>query len=316
MVDERKSTIEFDIVIPTPKGCIYCVNLRRDTEITGATSDTSINKTKDQDEVKEKLAENNAKVEKIVENAEYTDDDGDDEEVESMEEEVIEKMAKDTNTGVGPTTKVGEGDMHELVDESSDDDIGNTNENNDEIKDLDDNKWIKTRSGRTVKPPRRFIEDIGENSIGAEKAETNYYSILEDGAEDDLNDDDTTCVEGSGFQNIQELSVRKFNETMASENREKWKDSVDEEHNRMIERNVLVPVPKHEVPKDAKVVTPAWTMKTKSSRVYRARPTVRNLTVWKPGETKCSDIYTKKLPHAKFEQKAQAYVGVDKYMSK
>ena len=38
--------------------------------------------------------------------------------------------------------------------------------------------------------------------------------------------------------------------------------------------------------------------------------------VWTPGKTNSSDIFTKNLPRAEFEQKAQPYVGVDKYMSK
>ena len=41
-LSKGKQRIEFDIVIPTPKGCIYCVYLRRDTEIAGAAPDSKV----------------------------------------------------------------------------------------------------------------------------------------------------------------------------------------------------------------------------------------------------------------------------------
>jgi hypothetical protein len=51
-----------------------------------------------------------------------------------------------------------------------------------------------------------------------------------------------------------------------------WKVAVEEEHNRMVENEVWTPVPKAEVPADAKVLTSTWAMKKKANGNFRARP--------------------------------------------
>jgi hypothetical protein len=50
-----------------------------------------------------------------------------------------------------------------------------------------------------------------------------------------------------------------------------WKKSVEEEYTRMEDNEVWSPVPKSEVPQDAKILTSTWAMKKKSNGTYRAR---------------------------------------------
>jgi hypothetical protein len=46
---------------------------------------------------------------------------------------------------------------------------------------------------------------------------------------------------------------------------------VEEEHKRMVDNEVWVPVPKSELPEDAKILTSTWVMKKKANETYRAR---------------------------------------------
>jgi len=48
---------------------------------------------------------------------------------------------------------------------------------------------------------------------------------------------------------------------MQQPDKDKWEESVEEEHDRMIKNEVWIPVPKDEVPKDAIIITNTWAMK-------------------------------------------------------
>ena len=76
---------------------------------------------------------------------------------------------------------------------------------------------------------------------------------------------------GGGFENTSELHVVKYEAAMNSPDAAKWTKAVEEEDQRMEENGVWSPVPKSEVPADAKILTSTWAMKKKSNGTYRAR---------------------------------------------
>jgi len=83
-----------------------------------------------------------------------------------------------------------------------------------------------TRSGRTVQPPSRLIEEMGGIQI------TNQVAGIGAGI-------------GGGFENTNELRVMTYQETMNTQDREKLKKAVEEEHQRMIKHKVWKPVDRY-----------------------------------------------------------------------
>ena len=67
----------------------------------------------------------------------------------------------------------------------------------------------------------------------------------------------------------------KYNEAMASPDREKWLEAVKEEYHKMIRYNVFKFVPEDAVPDNATILTSTWAMKKKSSGAHRARINAR-----------------------------------------
>ena len=80
---------------------------------------------------------------------------------------------------------------------------------------------------------------------------------------------------GGGFENTAELHVMKYDEAMQSDDSDNWKESVDDEHERMVKNTVFEAKKPEEVPDDAKIITSTWAMKKKSNGVYRARLNAR-----------------------------------------
>ena len=168
----------------------------------------------------------------------------------------------------------------------------------------------RSRSGRTVKPPQRLIE---EWSVDAMSVQGEEPEEPEDNDEPEPDNEETalqallssphevtlTAAEekffdtmqwlhannieiglvgagvGGGFEDTNELHVMTFDEAMASGEEEEWFDAVEEEHDRMVEHDVWEPVPLSEVPKKAKVLTSTWAMKKKSNGTKRARMAAR-----------------------------------------
>ena len=75
---------------------------------------------------------------------------------------------------------------------------------------------------------------------------------------------------GGGFYNTAELRPMKFKEAMKMDC-EGWTKVVDKEHDRMIANDVWRPVPRKDVPKNAKILTSTWLCKIKSNRTKLAR---------------------------------------------
>lgn len=180
----------------------------------------------------------------------------------------------DTNVeaGEGTTTDVVEPstDTTENVEENVDENTLPTSENN--------STMAVTRSGRTIQPPRRLIEEMGAVSYEVElsDAEKAYYDAMKTYPEEYPCELSLVGAGiGGGFTNTNELHVMKYNEAMASADKEKFEKAVEEEHDRMIHHRVFKPVPISEVPKGEKIITSTWAIKKKSNGTYRARLNAR-----------------------------------------
>jgi hypothetical protein len=66
---------------------------------------------------------------------------------------------------------------------------------------------------------------------------------------------------GGGFEHISELHVLKYDQAMNGPDADKWATAVEEEHNRMLNNEVWIPVSPSEVPEDEKILTSMWAMK-------------------------------------------------------
>jgi len=76
---------------------------------------------------------------------------------------------------------------------------------------------------------------------------------------------------GSGFANTAELHVMKYDETMATDEKEQWKKAVKGEHGQMQKHKVFKPVERSQVLKDAKILSSVWAMKKKASGIHCAQ---------------------------------------------
>jgi hypothetical protein len=205
-----------------------------------------------------------------------------------------EKAIAEKHVGIGPiyftmeegddvNEEVGEGNINAAAE--IDDDNGSSAFSASESEDMEEEEQIEvevTRSGRAVKPPTRFIEEIGaaakQYKIQLTAAEMNYYAAMREFPEGEYSPGEIACVGaglGGGFVNTKELHVMKYKDAMASKDAEKWKIAVSEEHQRMEDHGVFQPVPKEEIPDGAKVLTSTWAMKKKSNGTFRARLNAR-----------------------------------------
>ena len=123
----------------------------------------------------------------------------------------------------------GDDDEYDDNDEENEYDIDDSSndDSDEESSDDDDNAGIQTRSGRTVKQTRRFIEECGNVFTEAEK---NYYSVLE--IANDFDDSDAASELaavgaglGGGFETTQELHVMKYNEAMKTDDKKQWEEA-------------------------------------------------------------------------------------------
>jgi hypothetical protein len=141
----------------------------------------------------------------------------------------------------------------------------------------------RTRSGRAVQPPRRLIDEIGAATMEQlTEPERRYYERMSElglvGTDDYKQMTELGLVGagiGGGFENTQELHVKKYNEAMKTPDKKKWQMAVDEEHERMNKYKVWKPVNKKDFRKGEKVLSTTWAMKKKSNGKYRARLNAR-----------------------------------------
>jgi hypothetical protein len=95
------------------------------------------------------------------------------------------------------------------------------------------------------------------NSIAIE----NYYSVLENGDDDNVNEEFTLVGAGigGGFNVTTELHVMKYKKAMANTDKNEWMKAVEEEHERMREHDVWTPTVKDQIPHGGKQLTTTTT---------------------------------------------------------
>ena len=146
---------------------------------------------------------------------------------------------------------------------------------------------VRTSSGRTVKPNKRYIEtaefatsderlELVRQPFGLTDAEVRFYDMIMNLQQ--TKDAELACVGaglGGGFQNTKELHVLKYDEAMKTEDKPKWEEAVKAEHDKMVKFKVWKAVYLKDLPQHAKVLTTTWAMKKKASGVHRARVNAR-----------------------------------------
>jgi hypothetical protein len=75
---------------------------------------------------------------------------------------------------------------------------------------------------------------------------------------------------GGGFGTTQELHVLDYKQAVLSRDRREWEEAINEEHQRMMQHDVFVAVPKPSVPLGNRVIDTTWAMKLKANGVRRA----------------------------------------------
>jgi hypothetical protein len=154
----------------------------------------------------------------------------------------------------------------EEPEESNDQDMQDNEESSarDENEESEEEQVIKTRSGRIIRPPNRLIED------------EELTEIMTVGA-----------GIGGGFSHTSDLIPMKYEEAMQKDPTG-WSESVDKEHQRMVEHKVFMPVKKSNLPENAKILTSTWAMKLKADGTKRARINARGFEQ-RPGEHYAED---------------------------
>jgi hypothetical protein len=140
----------------------------------------------------------------------------------------------------------------------------------DNDKDIANNSIIEntktTRSGRVIEKPERFQEEL-KNLLIEEEENYEENKLLE-----------MICVGagiGAGILHTNELYVLKYKEAMRGTDQECWTNTINEEHERMIENKVWKPIKQKDLLVDAKLLSTKWAMKKKANGKYRARITAR-----------------------------------------
>jgi hypothetical protein len=76
---------------------------------------------------------------------------------------------------------------------------------------------------------------------------------------------------GGGFDSTEELHLLTYEQAMQSPKHREWNDAVSQEHDRMLQHGVFVPVLIADLPSNDKTTTSTWAMKQKADWTKRAR---------------------------------------------
>jgi hypothetical protein len=142
-----------------------------------------------------------------------------------------------------PTAEAGEGNGNDGLDDAiaADTTIDEDNTADADVEaeiepEIDDWSEVTSRSGRTVRPPQRLIEEMAALAVTP-----NYYSKL---ANEDNNEYGLVGAGlGGGFDVTTELHVMKCKQAMKSDEKNAWMKAVDEEHQQMKDHQVWEVVP-------------------------------------------------------------------------
>ena len=102
-------------------------------------------------------------------------------------------------------------------------------------------------------------------------AEQNYYFALQE-LHDEI--DEYGCVGagiGMGINNTHKLKVLDYDGAMGSTDSDKWEESVEQEHERMVKNKVWKLMTLEDASEDVDVIDSTWAMKKKANGDYRAR---------------------------------------------
>jgi Reverse transcriptase (RNA-dependent DNA polymerase) len=127
------------------------------------------------------------------------------------------------------------------------------------------------RSGRTIRNPKRLIEEMG--GISVDDGKTTWKDCLMQVYEFAL----VGAGIGGGFGHTSELDIKKYNEALKSNDLDelaKWVQGIEEEHARFLFDDVWIVVSKGDYA-DVIPITMTWALKQKASGVVRARCNVR-----------------------------------------
>ena len=117
---------------------------------------------------------------------------------------------------------------------------------------------MMTKSGRTIKPPSRLIEEMGVATSTMASVQ-NYYACLEEYDTDEV-----------------VLPTEVTNEeSINGPDGEAWQAEVDNEHNRMVKSKVWVAVDKTDLPPGTVPIDSSWACKKKSDCTLRGRLNAR-----------------------------------------
>ena len=212
----------------------------------------------------------------------------------------IPAVALDVHHEAGEDVPVGAHDGN-AEDEGSDDANGNDSDDSDEGSDddsdsdddmpsLHDGQYdsdsdsdsddevpepTRTRTGRVIKPPARYNDELGNVAV---TLQNRLMQKLKDEPAAAADENEVACVGagiGGGFINTAELKPMKYKEAMSKPDADKWKAAVLEEKRKIDDYQVFKEVPRSSIPDDAKVLTSTWAMKKKANGVYRARLNAR-----------------------------------------
>jgi hypothetical protein len=130
-----------------------------------------------------------------------------------IEEPVIE--VNNDNTAYGQDDDKKPADPGEVEDSGRDDGIEDDSSKEEPVE--EDEPWsdVTTPSGRSVRALSRLIAEVGVSALVLTKAEENYYALLDQGGEAEFYREKLICIGaalGGGFQNTQELPVKKYKE--------------------------------------------------------------------------------------------------------
>jgi hypothetical protein len=81
---------------------------------------------------------------------------------------------------------------------------------------------------------------------------------------------------GEGIGHTSELQSVKYNQAMFGPEKEKWKKAIVEEHDRMIQNAVWIPVKLNTSSSNIKPLSILWVMKKKANGDFRARITAQD----------------------------------------
>jgi hypothetical protein len=116
---------------------------------------------------------------------------------------------------------------------------------------------VVTKSGIAVRPPQRYEEAASSYEIKLTRAEQTYFQATQRYPEEYPKEVAFVGAGiGGGFTSTNELHVMKYDEAMASADKEAFGKAIDEDYyyERMDEHKVFKAVPRKSVPKGQKII--------------------------------------------------------------